>query len=423
MSAETGALATTPHPLGKPGGPGLFHDRSLSLPPYVQNIAHSLMTKRGMDKSKAIQVALGTVKNWASGQGNVKPEVRAAATAALAEWEKAKLKAHATPNKGTDLSQPMALIRAVLDPEEPEGDTGWGRTMELSQPMALLRNVLDGPEVINLAHEPVDAPAQKKDAKGKKGKKQDKQHQKGRHQLPPGATHWKHNWQPVDDQGRPVGPPQKDKSAAEIKDMVGHEDATKAAIAQAYQNKAKADAKTAASKAKTAAHKAQTAAKQATRKEQAAKRRAAAEAKRRAAAKLRAKKQAEAAAKRQAAAKAKAKAAKIKAHQKLVAQATKQALADKKAGHPLTPSQQKLIDAYEKQQRLLLDTLRNDVNLSQAATSGGGYEQATAPTVSSQDGPRGTVNRLTTDVPKRVLADAVKKAQKTRRKGRRKGGK
>ena len=116
MSAETGALATTPRPLGKPGGPGLFHDKSLSLPPYIQNVAHSLMTKRGMDKSRAISTALGVAKNWASGRGNVQPEVRAAATAALAQWDAAKAKARATPNKGeVTLSQPMTLLRTILD--------------------------------------------------------------------------------------------------------------------------------------------------------------------------------------------------------------------------------------------------------------------------------------------------------------------
>lgn len=228
-----------------------------------------------------------------------------------------------------------------------------------------------------------------------------------------------------------MGPPQKDKSAAEIKDMVGHEDATKAAIAQAYQNKSKADTKKAATKAKSAAHKAKTAANQAARKEAAAKRRAAAEAKRRVAAKLRAKKQAAAAAKREAAAKAKEKAAKVKARQKLVAQATKQALADKKAGRILTPSQQKLIAAYEKQQADTLDTLRNGVNLSQpmsllrSVLDGSPVDlaapaaQETVPTVSSQDGPRATVNMLKANAPAR-LAKAVKKAQK-KRPGRRKG--
>jgi hypothetical protein len=236
-------------------------------------------------------------------------------------------------------------------------DTG---DVKLSQPMTLLRSVLDGPQTVELAQAPVEgstkAPRQQKQAK-KHGKKDD-QYAKGRHQLPPGAVGWKHGWIPVDQNGNAVGPSQENKSAQEIKDMVGHDQATKDAIAQAYKNKAKADAKKAATKAKSAAAKNK-------RKAEAAQRKAAAEAKRRAKAKERAKKQAEAAAKRKAAAEAKAKATKDKARQQLITQATKQALADKKAGRALTPSQQRLIDAYEAQQAKTLDELRNNVSLSQ----------------------------------------------------------
>jgi hypothetical protein len=386
MSAETGALATTPHPLGKPGGPGLFKDKSLSLPPYVQNIAHSLMEKRGMDKSKAIQVALGTVKNWASGQGNVKPEVRTASAAALAAWEAAKAKAKTTPNKGVSLSQPMTLLRGVLD----------------------------GSKVVELALPPAE-PAQKKVTKDKKKPAE----QKGKHQLPPGAVGWKHNWVPVDKNGTPVGPSQKDKSASEIKDMAGHDAATKDAIRQAYKNKAEKDGKKAAAKAKSEAAKAKT-------KAAAAKRRAAAEAKRRTKAKERLKKQAATEAKRKTTAAAKAETAKVKARQKLVTAATKQALADKKAGRPLTPTQQKLLDRYNAQQASTLDQLRNDVKLSQPVDLGVSAEvggMVTVPTVSSQDGARMTVNSLLSKAPKRQLADAAKKVLMKRRAGRRKGSK
>lgn len=383
MSAETAALAVTPHPLGKPGGPGLFGDRSLSLPPYVQNIAHSLMTERGMDKSKAIQVALGTVKNWAAGQGNVRPEVRAAATAAVAAWESAKAKAHATPNKGSDVT--------------------------LSQPMELLRGILDGSSVVDLAVAPEPLP-QKTDKKppANKAKKEDPH---GKHKLPPGAVGWKHNWVPVDKNGQAVGPSQKDKSASEIKDMAGHTEATKDAIRQAYKNKATADGKKAAVKAKSNS-----------RRAVAAKKRAEAAAKRLAAKKAATKKREEhakaMAAKKAAAAKAKAAKTKLNEHRKLVAAAIKQALADKKAGRPLTPSQVRLLDHYDAQQDEQTDNLRNNVNLSQPMAS----EQVTVPTGSSQDGARLTVNSLTTKYPKRYLADAAIKAQKKRRNGRRKGG-
>jgi hypothetical protein len=84
-SEKTAALAVTPHPLGKPGGPGLWHHKGLMLPPYVQNVARGIM-KSGRPKSMAIAAAIGTVKRWARGGGDVSPEVRAAAAKAVAEW-------------------------------------------------------------------------------------------------------------------------------------------------------------------------------------------------------------------------------------------------------------------------------------------------------------------------------------------------
>jgi hypothetical protein len=93
LSAKTGELSTTPHPFGKPGGPGLWHVKGLELDPYIQNIAHALV-RGGMDESRAIATAWGTVKRWASGRGKVHPEVRAAAAKAVANMEKKKAEAH-----------------------------------------------------------------------------------------------------------------------------------------------------------------------------------------------------------------------------------------------------------------------------------------------------------------------------------------
>jgi hypothetical protein len=98
LSAKTPLLSTVHRPLGKPGGPGLFHTKGLQLPAYIQNIAHALI-KHGHPKSMAIAIAIGTVKRWSRGGGKVSPEVRAAAVKALAEWEAAKVRARATPNK------------------------------------------------------------------------------------------------------------------------------------------------------------------------------------------------------------------------------------------------------------------------------------------------------------------------------------
>jgi HK97 family phage prohead protease len=93
VTAKTAEASTVHEPLGKPGGPGLFHHKGLQLPAYIQHVAHRLLAQ-GHDESKAIEMAVGIVKNWAAGHdghGNkVHPDVQAAAARAVAEWEKAK---------------------------------------------------------------------------------------------------------------------------------------------------------------------------------------------------------------------------------------------------------------------------------------------------------------------------------------------
>jgi 2'-5' RNA ligase len=85
-SAETAELSTVHRPLGTHG---LWGDKMAQLPAYIQNIAHA-MIRDGHDESEAIQLAIGAVKRWAEGGGKVTPEVRAAAAAAVAEWERLK---------------------------------------------------------------------------------------------------------------------------------------------------------------------------------------------------------------------------------------------------------------------------------------------------------------------------------------------
>src|SRR5882724_8354982 len=94
LSAKTGELSTAHHPLG-PGE--LWHqkDKSIQLPAYIQNIA-SALERSGHDESSAIAIAVGTVKRWSGGGGNVSPEVKAAAEKALAEWEALKSRAKST---------------------------------------------------------------------------------------------------------------------------------------------------------------------------------------------------------------------------------------------------------------------------------------------------------------------------------------
>ena len=94
-SEKTAGYSVTPHPFGKPGGPGLWKHKGLQLPPYIQNVAHGIQ-KSGKSESQAIQIAVGIVKRWAKGLGKVSAEVRAAAAKAVAEWEAKKAATHAT---------------------------------------------------------------------------------------------------------------------------------------------------------------------------------------------------------------------------------------------------------------------------------------------------------------------------------------
>lgn len=78
-----------------------FVTRGGGLPPYVRAIVHSLK-RHGHTESQAVELAIGTIKRWARGEGNVSAATRARAAKALAEWEALKAKAHATPNSRGD---------------------------------------------------------------------------------------------------------------------------------------------------------------------------------------------------------------------------------------------------------------------------------------------------------------------------------
>ena len=94
--ARTATRALAHEPLGKPGGPGLFHHKGMQLPAYIQHIARDLMESRGMPESEAIATAVSMCKKWAAGGEDVKPDTRAKAAAAVAEWERLRASAKAT---------------------------------------------------------------------------------------------------------------------------------------------------------------------------------------------------------------------------------------------------------------------------------------------------------------------------------------
>lgn len=64
------------------------------LPLFIRAIAHALI-RNGHSESSAIAIAVGQVKNWASGKGKVSAKTRAKAVAAVAAWESKKAASHA----------------------------------------------------------------------------------------------------------------------------------------------------------------------------------------------------------------------------------------------------------------------------------------------------------------------------------------
>jgi hypothetical protein len=84
LSARTAMLEATPAPIGKPGGPGLYHVKGLGHAAYFEQVRNGLM-KRGIPEGKAHAMTWGILRRWAAGGGKVHPEVRAAAVKALAE--------------------------------------------------------------------------------------------------------------------------------------------------------------------------------------------------------------------------------------------------------------------------------------------------------------------------------------------------
>lgn len=128
LSAQTGRLATQPHPFGKPGGPGLWNVKGMELPPYIQNIARALLrTGRAKDLSQAIAIAKGATSRWAHGGGHVSPEVRAASTATNASWNAKRATAHAhAGNGGYQIDLAGTAAGAAKDSRTPLGQFGTG---------------------------------------------------------------------------------------------------------------------------------------------------------------------------------------------------------------------------------------------------------------------------------------------------------
>jgi len=70
-------------------------DQGGGLPNYICHIARALHREKGMPVSRSIAIAVGRVKAWAAGGGDVDADTRAKAAKAVAEWEALKAKAAA----------------------------------------------------------------------------------------------------------------------------------------------------------------------------------------------------------------------------------------------------------------------------------------------------------------------------------------
>lgn len=115
-----GIGSATHEPLG---AKALWRHEGWQLPAGIQHLARDLMEKRGMPKSKAIQMAIGILRNWAQGKGNVTPKTRAAAVKILAEFDALRARAASARAGGsTRTSHPAGLGLGLATPAVMSGD-------------------------------------------------------------------------------------------------------------------------------------------------------------------------------------------------------------------------------------------------------------------------------------------------------------
>jgi hypothetical protein len=101
MAAGSMAKASTHEKVGHTDQ-GLWKHKGWQLPAYIQHVANDLKAKVG--ESRAVQMAVGIVKNWAAGHDGkghkVSATTQAAAQKAVAEWEALKARAGGGKSKG-----------------------------------------------------------------------------------------------------------------------------------------------------------------------------------------------------------------------------------------------------------------------------------------------------------------------------------
>lgn len=110
----------------QPGGPipnkpgeSNWVEETGGLPAYVRQIAEDLMPKHGV--SGAIRLAVGIVKRWCRGGGNVTAKTRAKACKAVAEWEAKRARAKASKTLGVEQLL-VDTLEKTQDPTDEELD-------------------------------------------------------------------------------------------------------------------------------------------------------------------------------------------------------------------------------------------------------------------------------------------------------------
>ena len=112
MPADSLRKAMTPEPFST-SRTSNWVARNGGLPPYVQHIAHDLMEKRGKDEQTAIRMAIGIVKRWARGGGNVDAGTKAAASLAVSQWMAMRGRAAATRAGAPVREADLLVLEAV----------------------------------------------------------------------------------------------------------------------------------------------------------------------------------------------------------------------------------------------------------------------------------------------------------------------
>jgi hypothetical protein len=102
-------------PVGEPGGRQNWVDKAGGMPPFLRAVAHALI-RAGHTEAQAIQIAIGRIKAWARGGGNVSAKTRAKAASVVAWWE-----SHTAGGKG--LAEALDLL-TKFDPSEARAANG-----------------------------------------------------------------------------------------------------------------------------------------------------------------------------------------------------------------------------------------------------------------------------------------------------------